>query len=232
MKTVSVILPALNEKDNLLALIPAIHKALKGVPHDIWIIDDQSADGSAQAVARLGDPLVHFYVRADDHGYAQSLRFGIERSTGQHLVLMDADFNHDPCYLPALINRLDAYDCVSGSRFIRGGKMTPWWRDIMSRAFNLFVRIMTGSRISDNLFGFFAVKREVLMACPVGDIFFGFGDYGMRLLYHLQKNKARILEWPAVYQPRRSGYSHAHLARLFLDYTRATLALMRRGRLS
>lgn len=225
MPEVSVILPVLNEKDNLLALVPEIHRVLKNTSHDIWIIDDRSQDGTAEALTVLADPLLHHHVRQDAPGYAASIRYGIEKSASASLILMDADFNHRPDYIPVMLRELTRHDIVSCSRFMAGGRMTPLWRNILSRIFNSFIRCVTGTRLSDNLYGFFAVRRETLNRCPLDEIFTGFGDYGLRLLYHLQKNNARILEIPATYSPRLKGKSHTHFPSLFIRYFKATLLL-------
>lgn len=231
MEKISIILPTLNERENIVPLIRAIRRELANIPHEVLVVDDQSPDGTAQAVMDLKDPAVRVLVRTEDHGYAKSLLHGIENSKGDLLILMDSDFNHDPGCLPYMVKKLAEYDCVSGSRFLKGGSMTPAWRGIFSRAFNRFIRQMTGGKMTDHLFGFFGLRREALARCPSGDIFFGFGDYGMRLLFYLQKDRARIHEFPSLCGERPAGRGNRHFLKTFCRYFKETWALAGKGRL-
>jgi len=227
-----VILPTFNERENIISLIPAIHSKLRDFSHEILVVDDQSSDGTAQAVTDLQDPGVRVIVRTEDHGYAKSIRCGIEQAAGDILILMDSDFNHDPRYLPVMAQTLSGCDCVSGSRFLKGGGMAPAWRGFLSRIFNLFIRLVTGGKMSDSLFGFFAIKRGSLKRCPLDEIFFGFGDYGIRLLFYLQKKRAGIVEFPAICGRRLAGRGNRRFFQTFCQYTAATLALAGKGRIS
>ena len=231
MLAVSVILPAFNERENILALIEEVARGLQGLDHEILVVDDNSPDGTAQAVAARAFPGVRLIVRRDMRGYARSIRRGIEEARGDLLVLMDSDFNHLPRYIPAMLEALRTHDAVSASRFLPGGRMVPAWRGACSWCFNGFIRVMTGSRMTDNLYGFFAVKREALMRCPFDEIFTGFGDYGIRLLFHLQKNGARVHEFPAVYGLRRHGTGRRQFFSMLWQYARATWQLTRKGRI-
>ncbi len=232
MEKISVILPVFNERQNILSLIDAIERELRGLEHEIVVVDDDSTDGTAAVLLGRKDPVVCVIRRSGDRGYAASIRCGIQQAQGDTLVIMDSDFNHDPGDIKRMLDFLPGHDCVSASRFLKGGRMAPTWRGICSRIFNIFIRQATGSRLTDNLFGFFAIRRPVLAACPFDDIFFGFGDYGMRLLFYLQKNGATILECPAVCGPRRAGDGNRHYWRTFRSYFQATLALAGRGRIS
>ena len=231
MKKVSVIIPTFNERENIVPLVRAVHGELRDVPHEILVVDDQSPDGTAQVVMDLKDPGVRVFVRDHDRGYARSIREGIERSTGDLLIVMDSDFNHDPQCIPDMVRRLADYDCVSGSRFLSGGKMTPAWRGVASGIFNAFVRRMTGGKITDNLFGLFGLRRTALQGLPFDEIFQGFGDYGMRLLYYLQKNNARILEFPSVCGKRLAGRGNRNYFRTLIRYIQTVCALAGAGRI-
>lgn len=231
MEKISVILPVYNERQNILPLIGSIKRELSGSEHEIVIVDDDSTDGSATALVERKDPSVRVIRQRSRIGYAASIRCGIRQAQGGTLVIMDSDFNHDPGDIRRMLDLLPGQDCVSASRFLKGGRMVPSWRGVCSRVFNIFIRRATGSRLTDNLFGFFAIRRTALAACPLDDIFFGFGDCGMRLLFYLQKNGARILECPAVCGPRRAGAGRRHYWRTFLGYFKATLALAGKGRI-
>lgn len=232
MKKIAVIFPVFNERANIVPLIRATQEVLRDLTFEILVVDDQSPDGTAQIVQDLGDVNVRVIVRTEDPGYAKSIRCGIENSKGDFLILMDSDFNHDPHCILAMIAKLSEFDCVSGSRFLEGGRMTPAWRGTASKLFNVLVCRMTGSRMTDNLFGFFGLRREVLALCPFDEIFFGFGDYGMRLLFFLQKNKAKIFEFPAVCGRRLAGHGNRRFFKTFCLYMKAAWALAGKGRIS
>ncbi|OGX39045.1 MAG: hypothetical protein A3G91_03050 [Omnitrophica WOR_2 bacterium RIFCSPLOWO2_12_FULL_50_9] len=222
---ISVILPTRNERDNVVPLIDCIHQELRGYSYEIVVVDDESLDGTYGAVLFLDDFRVRVFLRRGESGLAHAIRQGIENSRGEVLIVMDSDFDHNPRSLRSLIRSLCGFDCVSLSRFLRPRLLGVPPRQILSWIFNLFVRKMTGIELTDTLYGFFAVKRGALEQCPQDRIFWGHGDYCMRLCYYLQKNKARILELPALPGRRRSGEGHRHFVKTFYRYFMAVVQL-------
>jgi dolichol-phosphate mannosyltransferase len=230
---VSVILPTRNERGNIVPLILAIREQLAAVDHEILVVDDNSSDGTLEAVDELKDPKVKSILRTTDLGLANSIRCGIDNAAGDVLVIMDSDFNHPPEYLPFMIDALEYYDCVSGSRFLYGGRMNIPSRHYASWVFNIFTRIMTGGQITDSLAGFLAIRRETIARCNFEDIFWGYGDYCIRLMYYLQQSGAKILQIPIVHGERLAGDGNSRLVRVFWQYLREVLALARKkGRIS
>lgn len=222
---ISVILPARNERDNVIPLIESIHQELRDYRHEIVVVDDESKDGTYGALLSLNDARLKVFLRREKPGLASAIRYGIEHSMGEILIVMDSDFDHNPSFLPSLIRPLRDFDCVCASRFLKSWFLDGHPRKTASRIFNIFVRRMTGIKLTDSLYGFFAVKRGILEQCPYDRIFWGHGDYGMRLYYYLQKNKARILELPALPGKRRSGRGNRHLVRTFCRYFTAVVRL-------
>ena len=104
---VSVILPTYNEADNIVPLITAI---LANIPAryeaEIVVVDDNSPDGTARGVADHfgGDRRVITINRTSEPGLAKSIRAGLERATGDALIVMDTDFTHDPVEIPRLLH--------------------------------------------------------------------------------------------------------------------------------
>ncbi|HAM34805.1 MAG TPA: dolichol-phosphate mannosyltransferase [Elusimicrobia bacterium] len=230
---VSVVVPAYNEKENILPLIKEIRQALAAWRHEILVVDDSSPDGTAALVQTefAGEPAVRVIVRRQDPGLAKSIREGLEQARGDAVVVMDSDFNHEPRYLPIMVDALRHYDGVFGSRFLYGGKMAPLSRHLLSWCFNMFVRLATGGDITDSLYGFFAIRREVMARCDFNLIFWGYGDYCIRLLYYLQRHKAALLQIPIVNGQRRGGTGNSAFLKVFAQYTHATLRLAWEGRL-
>jgi dolichol-phosphate mannosyltransferase len=227
---VSVILPAYNERENVIPLVAALHESLSRFEHEILVVDDNSPDGTAQAIAALADSRVRCIVRTEDRGFAKSIRCGLENATGDVFVIMDSDFNHQPHYLPAMIDGLRFYDCVSGSRFVYGGKMDTKTRHLLSWGFNIFTRAMTGGRVTDSLYGFLAIKREVMQSIRYDDVFWGYGDYCIRLLYYLQRDERTILQIPVVNGKRPAGDGNDRFVAVFWQYFREVVTLTYRAR--
>ncbi|MBX7066613.1 MAG: glycosyltransferase [Parachlamydiales bacterium] len=222
---VSVILPCFNEKENILHLIDAIHSAIHMWKHEIIVVDDNSPDGTYELVNNNPKEYIRSYKRLKDPSLAKSIRFGIEQAKGDYIVMMDSDFNHQPKEIPAMLANLEYFDCVSGSRFVYGGKMDRRFRHVASWIFNIFVRILTGKYVTDNLYGFIAIKRSKLFEVNFDDVFWGFGDYCIRLMYYLQCNGISILQVPSVLGKRLGGEGNSALIRTFVKYLKETIKL-------
>jgi dolichol-phosphate mannosyltransferase len=222
---ISVILPTYNEKEGIFCLIDAIHHELASYDHEILVVDDNSPDGTYNAVMNAGLLYASAILRTKDRGLAKSIRRGIENATGDIFVVMDSDFNHQPLYLPFMIQSLSHYECVTASRFLYGGSMSNRTRHILSWLFNIFVRVITGGGITDSLYGYLAIKRESMEKLNYDDIFWGYGDYYIRLMYYLQLQKANILQVPAVNGERRHGQGNSTFLGVFMQYTIETLKL-------
>lgn len=228
---ISVILPTYNEKDNILPIIESIHWELGNYEHEILVVDDNSPDGTYRLVRERNYPYARAILRTENRGFANSIRCGLESAKGSIFVIMDSDFNHHPRYLPFMIQSLSYYSCVSASRFLYGGKMDSNARHILSWCFNIFVRLMTGGAVTDNLYGFIAIKRNIIEKCDYDKIFWGYGDYYIRLIHYLQKNKIKILQFPAVNRKRKKGQGNRRFLPLFWQYFSETVKFAYRIRI-
>lgn len=225
---ISVILPTYNEKGNILDLVAEIKVLLQGRSKEIVVVDDNSPDGTAAAVRErfAGDPEVVVVVRTADKGMAKSIRAGLEKARGTRFVVMGSDFNHLPKYIPFMLDALEHYDGVFGSRFLYGSWMSSFVHHKLSWAFNIFVRALLGGSITDNLFGYYAIRREVIERCRYDDIFWGFGDYCIRLLYYLELERASLLQIPMVVGERRAGVGNRAWVRTLIQYLITTFGLV------
>jgi len=227
---VSVVLASYNEVENVVPLIRALRRCVSE-PHEILLMDDDSPDGTAAvAEAAFGDdPRVRVCVRKAHRGFANSIRDGIERARGEKLLVMDSDFNHDPATAPLLIGISEFTDIASASRFCAGGGMEDRRRYLLSFFYNWFLRLLLRTRVQDNLFGYFVMRREKLLALPLDQIFYGYGDYFFRLLWFAQRSKYSIIEIPAYCGARHGGVSKTDMPRVFLRYTREVARLWLKG---
>ena len=146
---------------------------------------------------------------------------------GKTLVVMDTDFNHDPAMIPQMVDLLRYYDLVIGSRFVMRGGMEDRLRYHFSQLYNVFIRALFQTQIQDNLSGFFAVRRDRLfsLAPLFPGIFYGYGDYFIRLLLVAWRSDWKILEVPVFYILRRHGTSKTGFWSVFKKYTAAVLRL-------
>lgn len=223
---VSVILPCFNERAGITSLIEAIHKELSLIPHEIIVVDDNSPDGTYQYVEDKKYPYVRAFLRTSDYSLAKSIRQGLAEAKGDVLVVMDSDFNHQPKYLPFMVRNLEYFDCISASRFLYGGEMVPRWRHLSSWIFNIWVRLLTRKFVTDSLYGYFAIRREVLSRLDFDRIFWGYGDYCIRLMFYLQQMGVSILQFPAVNGRRLAGTGNKRFVKVLLQYAKATLELV------
>lgn len=232
-RSVSIILPTYNESGNIAKLIGAV---AENIPLDwdyqILVVDDNSPDDTIGVVTRNygNDPRVVSILRTTDRGFANSIRAGIDRATGEQIIVMDSDLTHDPIEIPKLLHVGAAYDFVSGSRFCAGGRMMDTTHYVLSMGYNWLLRLLIRTQVQDNLGGYYTTRRDVLLGLPLDEIFFGYGDYYFRLLHFVQKSGFSIVEVPAAYLMRSEGKSKSNWARMFITYTLGALRLRRRIR--
>ena len=209
---VSVIVPTYREADNLPLLVPRITTALRSWPHEIIVVDDDSNDGTDQAVAILSEQghAVRLIVRTDQRGLSSAVLRGFFEAKGRVLVCMDGDLSHPPEILPRMIETLekDQAEFVIGSRYVPGGATDAgwsWFRNLNSRVATLLARPFC--RVRDPLAGFFALPRAVLESAealnPIG--------YKIGLELIVKCSCTRIVELPIHFTDRRFGQSKLSL---------------------
>jgi dolichol-phosphate mannosyltransferase len=227
---VSIILPTYNERDNIVPLVDAIREIfmVRDEEYEVIVVDDNSPDGTGRLVREQfgGDKSIRCIIRKDERGLATAIRRGILESSGEIVIVMDTDFNHNPDILPQLIDLQKYYTIVVGSRFISYGGMRDVRRYYLSFLYNLFfIRTLLRTHVQDNLSGLFSIRRAALYDLPWDTIFRGYGDYFLRLLYYAARKRQSILEVPVYYELRTSGESKTSFLPIFLLYTKATLSL-------
>lgn len=224
---VSVILPTYNERGNIVPLIQAIQieLAAAGLTCEVLVVDDNSPDGTSQAVeqAYAGDQTVRLFVRREEHGLATAILHGIRQARGEAVAVMDTDYNHDPKLLPRMVKLLEYYDIIIGSRFTMGGGMEETWRYVASFLFNFFIRLVLRTQVQDNLCGFFTIRREKLTCMDLDRIFQGYGEYFMHLLFLAWREGYDMLEIPAYYRARQYGQSKSRFFPMLYHYTLTAL---------
>ena len=213
MKT-RIIIPTYNERENIIVLIAEL---LRIMPHEtrILVIDDGSPDGTAELVREHAakEPRVSLVKRAEKLGmgsaYQAAFRRVLDEGADDFIVTMDADFSHNPKYVPELVRAAENYDLVIGSRYIPGGGIENWeiWRRFLSWGGNLYVRLITGLPIRDCTAGFSCMKTDFLRKVPFEKVKpSGYAWwFTLRMMFH--RRNARIKEIPIVFTERRAGQS-------------------------
>jgi dolichol-phosphate mannosyltransferase len=205
-------IPTYNERDNIANLVRDIQRVVSDV--DILIIDDNSPDGTGQIADQLAarDPSIHVMHRPGKMGlgtaYVAGFRYAIER--GYDLVFeMDADFSHNPTYLPQFLALAENADLVIGSRYIKGGG-TPNWsplRKFISGGGNIFARAVLGIPIHDCTGGYRCYRTAALRTLNLGAIRAQGYAFQVEMAYNFWKSGFRIRETPIIFEDRRVGSS-------------------------
>lgn len=163
---ISLIIPTVNEAENLPVLVQQIDQALHGRDYEILIIDDNSRDNTPQVCRELSQtyPLELIVRQQPKDGLSGAVLHGISHARGEYLVVMDADLQHPPHKLPELLAPLEKgqAEFVLGSRHVPGGSVGEKWgiiRKLISRVATVLARPFAG-KVRDPMSGFFALKRQ------------------------------------------------------------------------
>lgn len=221
MDTVSVIIPTYNEKENIIPLLESLKTILSSakLSYELLVVDDNSPDGTGKLASLYAqkNSYVRVFIRTKNHGLGSAILHGIRKSRGDIIVGMDADFNHDPLVIPHMIKKLKTCQLVVGSRFVRHGGMEDKLRFVPTYIFNLFLRSI-GFPIMDNTSGFYAIKKTDLVLLNLAAIYYGYGDYHLRLVFRAKKAGFKICEIPVYYKKRIYGKSKSRLFSMFFSY--------------
>ena len=217
---IAVVIPTLNEADNIARLLEQVLAADARL-HAI-VVDDGSRDGTGELVEKaraastreseFGVPRVHLIARGKKLGYASAvqdgMRFALENGA-QMVLQMDADFSHDPKYLPAILEKSAHCDLVIGSRYVKGGGTENWGidRKILSGTANTLARTMLKLPSRDCTGGFRCWKRSLLEEARVLDVRVQGYAFLFVTLDRVRNCGAQIGEVPIIFVDRQFGQS-------------------------
>jgi dolichol-phosphate mannosyltransferase len=213
-----VVLPTYDEAENVGPITAAILEQLPDAT--VLVVDDNSPDGTgalAEALA-AAEPRIRVQHRTRKQGLGRAYIDGFRTALdggADRIVQMDADWSHDPAYLPDLVGALrsdarpDGADLVIGSRYIPGGGVKDWgfMRRLVSRGGSLFARTVLGLKPHDLTGGFKAWRRETLSAMPWDRVHSGGYVFQIETTYLASRAGARVVETPIVFTDRRVGVS-------------------------
>lgn len=212
-----VIIPTYNEAVNLERIVAATCAELDRVAagdYRILVVDDGSPDGTgtiADSLARHSDAVavLHREVKA---GLGAAYLAGFDHALqggAQRVIEMDADFSHDPRYLPALLSASADADLVLGSRYIAGGGVRDWslTRKLISRGGGVYARTILGVKIKDLTGGFKCIRREVLEAIDLESVRAQGYVFQIEVTYRAILAGFTVREIPIVFADRTAGKS-------------------------
>jgi dolichol-phosphate mannosyltransferase len=207
----AVIVPTLNERDNIELLLGRLDAALAGIHWEVVFVDDDSQDGTAELLVRLQRAMAHVRVirRIGRRGLSSACVEGMLATAAPYLAVMDADLQHDETILPAMFERLrdDDLDLVVGTRFAAGGSAGGLSRprELLSRFGRLLSRMISRADLSDPMSGFFVLRRTFLDKTVRR-----LSGQGFKILLDLLASSpepVRVGEVPFTFRSRHAGQS-------------------------
>jgi dolichol-phosphate mannosyltransferase len=214
-----LVLPTYDEAANIEAFVDAARAKLPASAR-ILVVDDSSPDGTGEIAERIAadsEGVVEVLHRPRKEGLGPAYVAGFRRALaeGAELVLeMDADFSHDPAYLPRLLETAERADLVLGSRYVDGGGVGEWsaLRRAISRGGSAYARLMLGVDVRDLTGGFKCFRREVLEAIDLDSVQSRGYAFQVEMTYRAIRAGFDVVEVPIVFRDRRAGTSKMGLA--------------------
>jgi|SRR5690554_1638236 len=213
MSRTVIIIPTYNEIENIHLIIRAITALPRSF--DILVIDDNSPDGTAQAIKEIQKTQKHIHLieRSGKLGlgtaYITGFKWALEQGY-DYIFEMDADFSHDPNSLIPLLEACEqGADMSVGSRYIQGGKVVNWPRKriLLSYFASIYVRLITWMPVSDTTGGFVCYKRNTLLSIDLDKISFVGYAFQIEMKYAVWSSGFKIKEVPITFKDRELGVS-------------------------
>ncbi len=205
-----------NERQNIENLLPSIFRYAPQA--EVLVIDDNSPDGTGQYADELAaeNSAIHVLHRPEKLGLGSAMleAFRYAIAHGYDLLLnLDADFSHHPQHIPALLACMDRADVAIGSRYVPGGGVEGWGlkRHCMSRAINLYARLLLGLRTRDNSGSFRCYRVSCLAELDLDQVLSHGYSFQEEILYRLRRLGCRFAESPIYFANRRFGQTKINM---------------------
>lgn len=200
-KKVSIILSTYNEAIVIEKTIYEIFKSIENV--EIVLVDDNSEDGTLEIVKSINNKNLKIISR-NSRGLASAFLLGMINTNGDYVGWTDSNMPQLIPLFKEMIKKLDEYDIVLLSRYVRGGgDQRSKIRILSSKIINLICRVLLGNEIKDYTSSIFLMRRNVLThGVPIA---YGHGEFFIEFLYKIKKNGVKIYELPYVQPPDVDG---------------------------
>ena len=233
---VSIIIPTYNESQNILNILKSIGDIIpKNTITQAIVVDDNSPDGTGKIVEdylknvkKIAGYTIDIIHRTTKNGLSSAIVSGIQRATGDTIVIMDSDLSHPPQIIPKMIETLKKYQCdmVIASRYITGGKINGWnkKRKLLSKVATIIAKKGLGVKTNDPMSGFFAFRKGILKEL-------NFDAIGYKILLEILVKKRGLVvkEIPYTFQNRTLGTSKLDIS-IMVDYVKSVWKLYRSER--
>jgi dolichol-phosphate mannosyltransferase len=209
--TLGIIVPVLNEAENLAPFLKELESCLAGESWEVIFVDDESSDNTREVVGALARKRgnVRLLERIGRHGLASACIEGMCSSLAPYLVVMDADLQHDPGILTEMLSALreGPHNLAIGSRYVGGGSVGEWSkrRHQYSQIATTVSKLVTHQEVTDPMSGFFMIKRE-LFDLAVHNLC----GKGFKILLDIlaaARDKVSLVELPYTFRQRFAGAS-------------------------
>jgi dolichol-phosphate mannosyltransferase len=207
-----VVVPTYNERVNLPLIVPLILQQDARI--EVLVVDDNSPDGTGRLADEMAasNPRIHVLHRPGKAGlgkaYLAGFRWALE--CGYDFIFeMDADFSHDPKFLPEFLQAIETADLVIGSRYRAGVNVINWpiSRLLLSLGANEYARRVTGLPLTDSTGGFKCFRRRVLEAIDFEKVKSNGYSFQIEMSFRAWKQGFRLVEIPIVFTDRVEGQS-------------------------
>ncbi|NCO96717.1 MAG: hypothetical protein COY38_00525 [Candidatus Aenigmarchaeota archaeon CG_4_10_14_0_8_um_filter_37_24] len=189
---ISVLIPSKNEP-LLRELTYEIHKNLKSLDHEVIIVEFGEIEEIPGAKV----------IKQKSKGLGNAIMEGLNHAKGDVIVTIDGDFSHRPEDILKLLKKINSFDIVIGSRFVKGGLTNDkTHRRLISWVYRNFASLVLGLKIKDNMSGFAAIKREVYDNLRINPLGF---KINLEIMYKAKKKGYKIYEVPIVFEKRKAG---------------------------
>ena len=169
LQLLSIVIPARNEEGAIPSTLSHLHLelSLREIPHEVIVVDDGSTDRTWEVLSKAAAeiPEVRPVMNRGLNGFGRAIQLGLSQMRGDAVVIMMADESDDCRDVVRYWNTLnEGYDCVFGSRFLRGGGVIdyPWVKLVLNRVFNFFIRVLFRVKLNDTTNAFKAYRRSVI----------------------------------------------------------------------
>ncbi len=221
--TASVVIPAYNEEKNLRPTVKKLTAAFadSGIPYEIIIVNDNSVDGTRAVIRELmnEDPGIATVDRTPPRGFGRAVRAGLDAVTGDLVMLYMADASDDPKDAVRYYEYIEAgYDCVFGSRFMKGSKVTnyPPFKLVVNRIVNKCMQLLFWTKCNDLTNSFKAYRTRVIRECgPYRACHF---NITIELSLSALIRNYNIMRIPISWEGRTWGSSNLHLSEMGRRY--------------
>lgn len=209
---VLVIIPTYNEAANLPQIVPVVLAQDPRV--EVLVVDDNSPDGTGRLAAEMAssNQRIHVLHREAKQGLGRAYLAGFDWALKQNFEAvfeMDADFSHDPTFIPAFLKTLEEADLVLGSRYATGVNVINWpiSRLLLSLGANFYARVVTGLPLSDSTGGYKCFRRRVLAAIDLSRVKSNGYAFQIEISFRAWKMGFTLKEVPIIFHDRVEGAS-------------------------